>query len=128
MRNQRKLKDYNPYGCPIIHFMEMIGGKWKIIIFYAISINVKRFSKLKKAIPAISKQTLVNALRELEDDGLITRTVFPETPPHIEYELTDQTKSMMPVIMMMEQWGLKDLERLNIQEKCNFKSIGELIA
>lgn len=110
MDNIRKNKDFNPYNCPVTHCMNKIGGKWKILIIYAVSKNCDRFSKLKKAIPVISKQMLVNQLRELEEDGLLERTVYAEVPPRVEYKLTSQGLSLMPVIGVLQDWGLKDLQ------------------
>lgn len=105
----RKNRDYNPYGCPVTHLMNKIGGTWKILIIYAVSKNVNRFSRLQKALPRISKQMLVNQLRELEEDGILKKTVFVEMPPRVEYMLTPKGLSLMPVIAVMQQWGIKDL-------------------
>jgi DNA-binding HxlR family transcriptional regulator len=110
MANTRKNKDFNPYNCPVTHCMNKIGGKWKILILYAISKNCNRFSKLQKALPVISKQMLVNQLRELEDDKIIERIIYPEIPPRVEYKLTESGLSLMPVIGVMQDWGLKDLK------------------
>ena len=110
MDNIRKNKDFNPYNCPVTHCMNKIGGKWKILIIYAVSKNCDRFSKLKRAIPVISKQMLVNQLRELEEDGLLERTVYAEVPPRVEYKLTSQGLSLLPVIGVLQDWGLKDLQ------------------
>ena len=110
MASIRKNKDFNPYNCPVTHCMNKIGGKWKILIIYAISLNCNRFSKLQRALPVISKQMLVNQLRELEEDGILERTIYPEIPPKVEYRLTDNGLSLMPVIKVMQDWGLKDLQ------------------
>jgi DNA-binding HxlR family transcriptional regulator len=123
MANQRKLKDFNPFNCPVAHFMNSVGGKWKIIIIYAISEGVNRFSLLQKAMPLISKQAIVNQLRELETDGLVKRLVFAESPPRTEYVLTGLSESLMPIIMQMEKWGLKDFKRLDIEPNCSFANI-----
>lgn len=88
--------------------MNKIGGKWKILILYAISLQCNRFSKLQKAIPLISKQGLVNQLRELEEDGLLEKTIYPEVPQRIEYRLSVQGQSLRPVIAAMQEWGVKD--------------------
>ncbi|WP_377025855.1 winged helix-turn-helix transcriptional regulator [Mucilaginibacter angelicae] len=109
MESKRKNKDFNPYNCPVTHCMNKIGGTWKILVIYAISKKLNRFSKLQKALPLISKQMLVTQLRELEEDGILKRTVFAEVPPRVEYELTEQGLSLMPVINVMQEWGLKDL-------------------
>ncbi|MAX79939.1 MAG: transcriptional regulator [Crocinitomicaceae bacterium] len=120
MANRRKTKDYNPFNCGVLHFMNLIGGKWKILIMYAISQEFNRFSKLQRMLPNISKQMLVNQLRELEADGIIERKVFAEVPPRVEYRLTEYGKSMIPVILEMQDWGVKDMRRkgnLEVQEK-----------
>jgi DNA-binding HxlR family transcriptional regulator len=109
MENTRKNKDFNPYNCPVTHCMNKIGGKWKILIIYAISKNCNRFSKLQKALPIISKQMLVNQLRELEEDKILERTIYAEIPPRVEYKLTEYGRSLMPVIAVLQDWGLKDL-------------------
>ena len=66
---------------------------------------------LQKAIPTISKQMLVNQLRELEEDNIIERTIFPEIPPRVEYKVTPYGMSLMPVIGVMQDWGIKDLKK-----------------
>ena len=109
MENKRKNKDFNPFNCPVTHCMNKIGGKWKILIIYAVSKNCNRFSKLQRALPLISKQMLVNQLRELEEDNLLERTIFPEIPPRVEYKLTTQGLSLMPVIGVLQNWGLNDM-------------------
>ena len=106
----RKNKDFNPYGCPVTHCMNKIGGKWKILIIYAVSKHCTRFSKLQKALPLMSKQMLVNQLRELEEDKILQRTIYAEMPPRVEYALTDHGQPLMPVIKVMQDWGLKDLK------------------
>ena len=110
MPDTRKNKDYNPYNCPVTHCINKIGGKWKVLIIYGVSKNVNRFSKLQKALPLMSKQMLVNQLRELEADNLLNRQVFAQVPPRVEYQLTEQGKSLLPVIKMLQEWGIKDLE------------------
>jgi DNA-binding HxlR family transcriptional regulator len=110
MPDIRKNKDYNPYNCPMTHCMNKIGGKWKMLIIYAVYKNVNRFSKLQKILPLISKQMLVNQLRELEADNILQRHIFAEVPPRVEYQLTEHGKSLMPIIKVMHDWGVIDLE------------------
>lgn len=109
MATVRKNKDFNPNNCPVAHCLNRIGGKWKLLIVYAISKNCNRFSKLQKAIPTISKQMLVNQLRELEEDKILERIIYAEIPPRVEYRVTEHGQSLMPVIAVMQEWGLKDL-------------------
>jgi len=110
MENKRKNKDFNPHNCGVTHFLNRIGGKWKVLVIYAIDNKVNRFSSLQKLIQDISKQMLVNQLRELEEDKIIDRIIYPEIPPRVEYKLTKYGKSLMPVIDVIQRWGEKDLK------------------
>ena len=111
MAQIRKNKDFNPNNCPVTHCLNKIGGKWKPVVIHLIRNECNRLSTLQKAIPAISKQMLVNQLRELEADNIITRTVYPEVPPRVEYHISEYGKSLIPVIDVMQEWGLKDLRK-----------------
>jgi DNA-binding HxlR family transcriptional regulator len=110
MGTSRKTKNFNPTNCGVTHFLNMIGGKWKIMIIHAISKDHNRFSVLKRAIPQISKQMLVNQLKELEEDKIIKRKVYPEMPPRVEYTISEYGLSMMPVIAVIDEWGQNDLK------------------
>src|SRR5882724_5532299 len=98
MKNRRKNKDFNPHNCGVTHFLNRVGGKWKVLVIYGISNDVNRFSSLQRMIPDINKQMLVNQLRELEEDGIIDRIIYAEVPPRVEYKLTTYGQSMMSVI------------------------------
>lgn len=111
----RKNKEFNPNNCPVTHCLNKVGGKWKPIILYLIRKECNRFGLLQRAIPAISKQMLTQQLRELEDDGIIVRTIFPEIPPRVEYAISDYGHSLFPIIEAMSQWGRKDMA-LHAQE------------
>lgn len=110
MAKQRKNKDFNPFKCGVTHFLNKVGGPWKVLVIYGVSLRCNRFSLLKKAIPQISKQMLVNQLRELEEDGIISRTVFAEMPPRVDYQLTFYGESLLPVIKTIQEWGLADMK------------------
>jgi DNA-binding HxlR family transcriptional regulator len=71
--------------------------------------DCNRFSMLKRAIPEISKQMLVNQLRELEADGILKRIVYAEVPPRVEYKISDYGQTLLPVIDTMQEWGIKDM-------------------
>lgn len=116
MENKRKNKDFNPNNCPVTHFYNKAGGKWKTVILYGISKQVNRFSTLQKAIPTISKQMLVNQLRELENDGIIEKITYAEIPPRVEYKLTEYGESFLPIIMVIQDWGLKDMKLQSIEK------------
>ena len=83
----------------------LIGNKWKIFIIQQLMDKPFRFSELRRAIPGISEKVLTDNLRALEKDGLVTRTVFPEIPPHTEYALSDLGETMRPIIDSMATWG-----------------------
>ncbi len=93
--------------CPITNAMAMVGGKWKPIIIFVLSSGKMRFGKITFQIPIISRKVLTQQLRELERDGIITRTVYPEIPPRVEYELTEKGKELMPVYQMLADWSEK---------------------
>lgn len=112
MVKTRKNKDFNPNNCPVTHCLNKIGGKWKPVVIHLIRKDCNRLSMLQKAIPEISKQMLVNQLRELEADGIINRTVFAEVPPRVEYKMSDYGKTLIPVIDTMQDWGLKDMGKV----------------
>jgi DNA-binding HxlR family transcriptional regulator len=109
LTRDRKNKDFNPNNCPVTHCMNKIGGKWKPIVIFLINMGKNRFSLLQKAIPDISKQMLVNQLREMEEDNLIERTIYAEIPPRVEYRLSEYGKTVLPIIGIMADWGKTDM-------------------
>lgn len=111
MDNKRKTKDFNPYQCGVTHFLNKVGGKWKVLVIHSINMGYNRFSTLQKAIPHISKQMLINQLRELEEDKIIERKVFAEIPPRVEYTISNYGQALLPVIMVIQEWGLADMKK-----------------
>ncbi|NIJ52638.1 winged helix-turn-helix transcriptional regulator [Dyadobacter arcticus] len=93
--------------CPVSTTIGIIGGKWKVIILYLISYDICRFSHIHKLIDGISKKTLAEQLKELENDGIILRKAFPEVPPRVEYSLTAKGLTLRPIIFSMRDWGIK---------------------
>lgn len=106
----RKNKDYNPNNCPVTSCMNKIGGKWKPVVIFLITIGKNRFSLMKKAMPEISKQMLVNQLRELEEDKIIDRIIYAEIPPRVEYTISKYGQTVLPIISVMADWGKKDMK------------------
>lgn len=90
---------------PVDYTLRTIGGKWKPIILYLISKEINRFGLLKRGIFGISKQMLTKQLRELEADGLITRKIYAEIPPRVEYFISEKGYSIFPIIDSMHAWG-----------------------
>ncbi|RXM52826.1 MULTISPECIES: winged helix-turn-helix transcriptional regulator [unclassified Chryseobacterium] len=97
--------------CPVMYVMERIGGFWKPIILFNLSTGEKRYSELKKAIPAVTEKMLIQHLKQLESDGLIIRTAKPIVPPHVTYKLSDAGNELAPVIDAMAAWAFQDMER-----------------
>ena len=91
--------------CPVATTLQLIGNKWKILILRNLMVRPWRFSEMLRSIPGISQKVLTDNLRALESDGIITRTVFPEVPPRVEYALSGLGESMRPIIKAMETWG-----------------------
>lgn len=86
--------------------MDIIGGKWKPLIIWKLGmLGILRFSELKKTIPSITQKMLTQQLRELEADGLIIRTVYPQVPPKVEYQLSEMGVTLMPILSSMCDWG-----------------------
>ena len=97
--------------CPMIIVHKLISGKWKLLILWYLSHQTLRFSDLKKKLPEITQKMLTNQLRSLEDDGLISRTVYPVVPPKVEYALTDMGKQMLPLLESMYEYGITYSDR-----------------
>lgn len=96
--------------CEIEVTLKMIGGVCKPLILYYLTKNgTKRFSELLKYITVVSQRTLTNQLRELEGHGLISRKVYPEVPPKVEYTITEKGKSLFPILELMCEWGEKNI-------------------
>ena len=91
--------------CPVATTVQLIGSKWKLLILRNLMARPWRFNELKKSIDGISQKVLTDALRALEADGIIIRTIFPEVPPRVEYSLSETGESLRPVLKSMENWG-----------------------
>ncbi|MFG6383568.1 MAG: helix-turn-helix transcriptional regulator [Lachnospiraceae bacterium] len=91
--------------CPVAITVSMIGSKWKLLIIRNLLVRSWRFNELKRNLDGISQKVLTDSLRSMEEDGIITRTVYPEVPPHVEYALSELGESMRPILNAMQQWG-----------------------
>ena len=92
-------------ACPVATTVQLIGSKWKLLIIRNLRSRPWRFNELKKDLEGISQKVLTDSLRSMEEDGIITRTVYPEVPPRVEYALSELGESMRPIINAMEVWG-----------------------
>lgn len=93
------------YDCPVMTAIEVIGGKWKVIILYQLRGKTLRFGELKKVIPKITQKTLTQQLRALEEDKLVTRKVYAEIPPRVEYRTTELADKLNPALELLCDWG-----------------------
>lgn len=92
-------------ACPVETTLTLIGNKWKVLILRDLLPGTKRFGELKKSLGTVSQKVLTAQLRDMEADGLVTRTVYPEVPPRVEYTLTDLGMSLQPVLDSLYHWG-----------------------
>ncbi len=111
-----KRKDELP-ACPVATTVQLIGSKWKLLIMRNLLARPWRFNELRRDLEGISQKVLTDSLRSMEADGIITRTVFAEVPPRVEYALSSLGESMRPIISAMEEWGSA------YKEKCEDKSL-----
>ena len=102
--SEAKKKDQLP-ACPVETTLTLIGDKWKVLILRDLMPGTKRFGELKKSIGTVTQKVLTAQLRQMEASGLLTRTVYAEVPPRVEYTLTDLGRSLRPVLDAMEAWG-----------------------
>ncbi len=92
-------------ACPVETTLTLISSKWKILILRDLMPGTKRFGELKKSIGGVSQKVLTAQLREMETDGLVRRTVYPEVPPRVEYTLTALGRSLKPILDALWDWG-----------------------
>ncbi len=92
-------------ACPVETTLTLIGSKWIVLILRDLMTGTKRFGELKKSIGHVSQKVLTAQLREMEENGLLTRTVYAEVPPRVEYTLTDLGYSLKPILDALREWG-----------------------
>lgn len=111
-----------PYNCPVDATINMIGGKYKSLILWHLISATLRFGELRRLIPQATPKMLTQQLRELEEDNLIARTVYPVVPPKVEYALTDLGKSIRPILSAMYDWGADYLTQNGVQVNCSMSA------
>ena len=99
------------FHCALDITMHYIGGKWKAVVLWYLRKEKKRFGELKALIPDITDKMLSIQLKALEEDGIISRTVYPEVPPRVEYAFTEEGKSLIPVVEAIARWGREKAEQ-----------------
>lgn len=108
-RNRRTKQCH--YGCSVEAAFDVIGNKWKGVVLYLLLDGTKRFNELRRLLPSVTQRMLTLQLRELEEDGIISRKVYPVAPPKVEYSLTDFGRELEPVLQTLSDWGMRIMEK-----------------
>lgn len=112
---ERALPELDPYqeGCPSRRVLDRIGDRWTVLIVGTLSNGPHRFSEIRRSVQGISQKMLTQTLRGLERDGLVTRTVYAEVPPRVEYELTEGGRSLCAPLKALEDWSIAHFGELS---------------
>lgn len=113
--NIEKIKNYH---CPVEAAIDVIGGKYKALIIYELISGTKRYNELQKAVPQATPRMLSKQLKELEQDGVINRVLYPVVPPKTEYSLTSIGKTLVPIVKSLCEWGEHYFEIANVPVPC----------
>ena len=100
-------ENHNRLTCEVESTLKVIGGRWKVLIIRELIEGVKRFGELQRSLNGITQKMLSQQLRELEENGIIHREVYPQIPPKVEYSLTLLGESLKPILYAMHEWGIK---------------------
>ena len=98
-------EDLKVEKCPVETALDVLAGKWKILILWYLRSETKRFNKLQKLLPRTTQKMLIQKLRELEEDGIIHREAYPVVPPKVEYSLTEYGETLKPIVKQLYLWG-----------------------
>jgi len=101
--------DCNP-GCAVEAAISLIDGKWKSVILHHLLGGTARFNEIRRLVPGLTPRMLTNQLRDLEIDGLVTRTVYAQVPPKVEYSVSDLGRSLEPIIQALRIWGTDNMD------------------
>jgi len=110
--------DCDKTNCPVVATLDMIGGKYKALILWHLVDRTRRFGELRKLIPQATQKMLTQQLRELEEDNLVIRKVYPVVPPKVEYRLSKLGKSIKPILDAMRIWGTDYMKSKGIDSNC----------
>ncbi|WP_419677990.1 winged helix-turn-helix transcriptional regulator [Aliarcobacter lanthieri] len=105
IKNNDEININEQFKCPVEIAIDVLTGKWKILIIWYLKDEKKRFNELQKLLPKATQKMLIQKLRELESDGIVHREVYPIVPPKVEYSLTEYGKSLKPIIKQLYLWG-----------------------
>src|SRR5271154_4714123 len=113
---------HGKFDCPIMAAMAMISDKWKVLIIYKLCPGKMRFNELMRALQGVTQRVLTHQLRQLEADGLVSRKIYPEVPPRVEYSLTHLGNTLVPVLNQLENWARVHSDELLKTSKCSKES------
>lgn len=99
------IKDKKKYTCPIDFTIDLISGKWSMWVLWSLQNDPLRFGQLKKSIPGITEKMLIQQLRKFEVHNIVSRKVYSQVPPKVEYSLTEHGKSLKPIMLSIKEWG-----------------------
>ncbi|WP_068619800.1 winged helix-turn-helix transcriptional regulator [Paenibacillus tuaregi] len=106
----------NPAQCQFVVALDSIVGKWKpIILYHLLQGEPLRFNELRRLLPDITQRMLTLHLRELEEEGIVSRVIYPQIPPKVEYSITEYGKSLSPILESLHQWGVAHVKRKQLQ-------------
>jgi DNA-binding HxlR family transcriptional regulator len=103
---------HKTYTCGLEAALEVIGGKWKVLILWQLNGEARRFGELRRLVAGISEKMLIQHLKEMEADGIVTRKDFKEVPPHVEYSLTRFGESLCKALAPLCEWGTSHMKRI----------------
>jgi len=115
------------YACPVELTLDLISGKWKWLILWYLQDETLRYGEIKKILGKITQKMLTQSLRELESHELISRKVYPVVPPKVEYTITERGKKLIPVLEMMQAWGVEVATELGQMPTCKLSKKEEAI-
>ena len=118
-QKNKEIRDALFPDCPIRNILARVGDKWSLLVLYNLQHREPvRFKELQRQIPDISQKSLTQTLRTLEEDGFVSREVFPEVPPRVEYSLTPRAHSFLPLVENMINWAKENMEEI-IKDRTN---------
>ena len=113
----RKPRHHDVVLCPVEAALNRIGGKWKGLIVLRLLERTWRFNELRRSLPGCTQRMLTNQLRELEEDEIVRREIFPEVPPRVEYSLTERGRDLEPMVRAMCEWGQQHVKGVDREFK-----------
>jgi len=106
------------YTCGLDAAVDVIGGKWKPLILWALHVDTRRFGELRRDVPGISEKMLIRQLREMEAVGIVHREMYREVPPRVEYSLTEFGRSLNAALVPLSEWGEQHMDRIGLARQC----------